>query len=163
MSIVILDACSVINMVNAGIIKKLKLINGYSFYIGRLVLEECLDIEKREVIERCLSDGVVNFMNEDLSISEFSSVSNKYNLGKGESECIAYLAKKGTIVCTDDNKARKCIERDFGKDYYFGSLYVLRELVRQKLITCDESIKGHAIMVISGAFLPKIDESYLCN
>ncbi|WP_339699364.1 hypothetical protein [uncultured Roseivirga sp.] len=163
MPAVILDACSVINMINAEVIQKLEVIDGYTFHIGNLVLEECLDEAQKIVVRQCILDGVIEPVTNDLTVREFNSISNKYGLGKGESECIAYMKKIGAIVCTDDNKARRSIERDFGKPFYFGSLFILREMVRQNLISCDESIRSYAIMVISGAFLPQTDESYLCQ
>ena len=60
-------------------------------------------------------------------------------------------------------KARTTAKKLYNLTRVIGSLVLLREGVRRSSITCVEANLIYLLMKSRGAFLPFVDEKYLCN
>jgi predicted nucleic acid-binding protein len=161
---VVLDACAIINLINAEVLQKVSLIPNYNLYVGdNLLDQEILNQAQKICIEVLLSNGLIKLLKSNVSLSEFTILKNKYDLGDGETECIGLCKRHGFYIATDDFKARKCAKKELGESSVAGSLFLLRESVRTNILSCDEAKKAFAIMIAKGGYLPKIDDNYLCS
>jgi predicted nucleic acid-binding protein len=152
-----IDACSLIILDKGGVLGKVLALNGHEFFIGSFVEEECGILVKSYV-----QQGVLNKLpDERLSLHDFMTLLNRYALGYGEAECIAFCISEGLSFCSDDAKARKSAEAELGASRVVGTLYLLRECVRSGLLTREEAILSYEQMKVRGAFLPDWPDGYL--
>lgn len=160
----VLDACSIINLINGGVLHRIALIPGYKIYIGDHLLEqEILNPAQKIIVESLILNGKLILLESDITLSEFTSLKIKYNLGDGETECIALCKKHDFNIVSDDSKARKSSIKELGTQRVYGSLFILRESVRANLLSCEEAKKVFAMMKIKGGFLPDINDDYFCE
>lgn len=161
---IILDSCTLINLINAEALTIVFSLSGFKFFIGELVYDECCQIdEQKTFIDICINTGKVEILKDQISITEFKEIKSKYSLGDGESESIALSKKIGYAVATDDSKARKSVVKEVGETQLCGSIFLIRELIQQCHITCLEGQEIQNIMIACGGFLPRVDEDYLCK
>ncbi len=84
-----------------------------------------------------------------------------YDLGDGETECLAFADNDAAIViCSDDSAARAVASQRFGSERVVGSLYLLRECVRQNLIIHVQARAVYELMKYRGGFLPELPDDY---
>lgn len=161
---IILDSCSIINLINGEVFDKIFSLKNYCFYLGLIVQEECYkEPEQIPIIDLAISSKKLLLIEEDIELSKYKEYKKKYNLGDGETESIISAKDHNMTIASDDNMARKSAIIEIGEENVVGTIYLLREMVRQNLIQCDESIESLLIMKIRGGFLPLIGTDYLCN
>lgn len=161
---IVIDACSLINLINGQVLHKILLIPANTFYVGDNLLEqEILNDGQKLLIEAFLIDNKIQLLQSTVTLSEFKILKSRYGLGDGETECMAICKNYNFCIATDDGKARKCSVKELRKGNVIGSLYLLREAVRNDLLTCEEAKEAFTLMKKSGGFLPKIDDNYLCE
>jgi predicted nucleic acid-binding protein len=108
-------------------------------------------------IERLVTAGRVDLLSGDkIMASEVGTIADRYNLGLGESECIAIGRKFGIAVASDDRKARHAATRELGASNVIGSIGLLRLCVKAKIVTGSEAFEKYEEMKRRGAFLPRI-------
>ncbi len=164
MSEVVLDSCTLINLINANVLMRVCSLNDYSFFIGELVYEECCEVDEQKVIiDTFIDTRKITILKNKISISEFKDIKNSYSLGNGESESIALAKKFNYVVATDDSKARNSAMKEVGRTKLCGSIFLLRELVQRGIVTCVEAQSLQNKMKSLGGFLPKVDPNYLCK
>ena len=158
---VILDASSTINLDNGGVLQTvLKLAScGYAFFVGPIVRQECGDLSA--FLDTQVTAGSLVYMADDsTSPADFSSILNRYELGLGESECIAFAHQHGLIVCTDDGAARRASTQHLGASRVVGSLKLLRECVCHGLLVAEGAVSAYEQMKSCGAYLPSMPNDY---
>lgn len=158
---VVLDACTLINLINGQILKSVSLLPGYKlFIIDNLLEQEILNESQRIYINVLVSTSVITIIESPVTVTEFLSLKEKYDLGAGELECIALCRKQGLHMASDDRKARKCAAAELQTTQVIGSLYFLKALVQEKLVEAIEAKECLALMKKKGAYLPNVDEFY---
>lgn len=164
MKFVVLDSCALINLLNADILKKVFKLSDHVFYIGELVRDECYIVEdQKEIIESQINKGLLKVLEGQISFKEFKAIKDKFGLGDGETESIALSKKLNFHIATDDKKARNSAMEEVGEDFLCGSLYLLKQMIRQGIISCTEGLVLYKLMKIKGGFLPNVDINYLCK
>jgi predicted nucleic acid-binding protein len=164
MKFVILDSCALINLLNAEILKKIFKLDDHVFYIGELVRDECFAVdEQKKTIEFFINKGVLKVLEGQISFTEFKDIKNKFGLGDGETESIALSKKLNFHIATDDRKARNSALEEVGSEFLCGSLYLLKQMITQGILTCTEGLVIYKLMKIKGGFLPSVDVNYLCK
>jgi predicted nucleic acid-binding protein len=152
-----IDACSLIILDKGGVLGKVLALDEHEFLVGSFVEEEC-----GTLLESYLQDGALKRLpNERLSLHDFVSLLDRYDLGYGETECIAFCISEGLSFCSDDGRARKSAEGELGATRVVGTLYLLRECVRSSLLTKAEAKLAYEQMKVRGAFLPDWPDGYL--
>jgi predicted nucleic acid-binding protein len=158
---IILDASSSINLCRGGVLEiVLKLAAfGFVFHIGSIVRSECGDL--CDFLDLQAASGILVVLPDDtLSPIEFAEILNLYDLGLGETECIALAHQRTLCVCTDDKAARKAAVQHLGADRVLGSLKLIRNCVCQRLLGSQEAFIAYELMKSRGAFLPPISTDY---
>jgi predicted nucleic acid-binding protein len=158
---IVIDTCSIFNAINSnslGIILSLP----YKFFIGPIVYGECTK-QPCPKLEAELKGNKIELLDPNLiSVALFSSMSNKYKLGDGETECLCYGKTMNLYVCSDDRKARESITSELGSDYLIGTIGLLKISKEQSLITCPQAFTIYQEMKIKGAFLPELKPNFFC-
>lgn len=95
-----------------------------------------------------------------LSANKFSDVLKLYDLGLGETECIALAEQQDLCVCTDDKAARRAAIKHLGESRVLGSLALTRACVCHRLLTAGDAFMAYETMKACGAFLPVIPSDY---
>lgn len=162
---IILDSCSIVNLINGGCLDKILTLPGFKFYVGDILIEnELLNSFQKSLILTAIQKCLITNLNDDIPISIFSSYNQKFNLGIGETECIIRCKKNDFTICTDDKKARKCAKEELGQQNVIGSLHLLKLCVSHKLMSCEDAIASYEAMQNKGGFLPKkLDKKYFCE
>ena len=158
---VVLDACSIINLINGNLLQKVILLPSYKYFIGELLFEqELLNNIQKIKIQACIDNKNIMLLNSIITLSEFNTLKSLYDLGLGETECIALCKRFDYHISTDDLKARYSAEKELGKEKVIGSLYFLKKLKETGITSTEESYKSYLSMKKAGGFLPKIDQSF---
>jgi predicted nucleic acid-binding protein len=157
----ILDSSSTISLHNGGLLKTVLQLTStdFVFHIGTVVRDECGDL--RQVLDQQSAEGrLVILPGNTLTAAQFNVVLELYELGLGETECIALAEQQSLVVCTDDKAARKAAIQHLGKDRAVGSLRLIRECVCARHITTRDAFACYETMKSRGAFLPDIVATY---
>jgi predicted nucleic acid-binding protein len=158
---VVLDASSSINLHRSGLLEVVLALSsfGYVFYLGYIVRDECGDLQ--EFLDTQARTGNLTMLPDNaLTPQEFTDVLNLYDLGLGETECIALAKQLSLSVCTDDRAARKAAAEHIGENRVFGSLRLIRECVCRGLIPAQDAFLAYETMKARGAFLPCVSAAY---
>jgi len=158
---IILDASSSINLHRGGLLEAVLSLSSFAFtfYVGCIVKGECGDLQEW-LTAQAARGRLVILPDDTLSPQEFADVLNLYDLGLGETECIALAKQQGLCVCTDDKAARRAATEHLGDGSVVGSLRLIRECVCQGLLTAQAAFLAYQAMKDRGAFLPPIADSY---
>ncbi len=162
---ILFDASSIINLINGKVIDKVFDVQGFSFSISPIVYDETYitDYQKQE-LDFYIGNNKLCFLDTDVDLEMFLNYRDKLNLGAGEIECLL-IAKTNPEYCIscDDKNARRKLKIELGETSITGSLFLLREMVRQGILVCEEAILSFLLMKKKGGFLPNINEEYLCT
>jgi predicted nucleic acid-binding protein len=156
---VILDASSTINLHRADLLPVILRLTSIAFHVGYIVREECEGI-KRFIDIQVSAGTLVLVPDSTLTARKFAEILGLYDLGLGETECIALAEQQGFLICTDDKAARKAATRHLGSERVLGSLRLLRECVCQGLLAPGKAFVAYEAMKAAGAFLPSVPANY---
>ena len=157
-----LDACTIIFLTNGKVLDSILRLQGRTWFVGQFVLDEChKDGRVIPELQQAIDDGRITLLDgSEISAADFLNLLQRHGLGDGETECLAYSIFDGRVVCTDDKKARNIIISISGGDKVIGSLGLLKEAVKQGLLTSVDAMKAYNLMVAKGAFLPTIPSNF---
>lgn len=157
----VLDSSSAINLHHGNALEVVLglVCSGFTFCVGAIVRDECGELRDAfDVYAHC--GRIVLLPDDTLIAAEFTRILNLYELGLGETECIALAEQRGLTVCTDDKAARMAAIRHLGEGRVLGSLRLLRTSVCERLITSDQAWASYLTMKMRGAFLPNISHAF---
>lgn len=157
---VIVDASSLINLMKAGALAIVLRLEGFTFNIGPLVEYEC-GPEAPELTAAIADGSIARLDDNALSANAFANFMGLYDLGDGETECLAFADDNPEFtICTDDGAARAAASGHFGGDRVVGSLFLLRECVRKGILKGEEARGLYELMRKMGGFLPDLADDY---
>jgi predicted nucleic acid-binding protein len=149
------DACSVINVGNSGVVAAV-LALPHAYFIGPAVLGESEPLDP--AVQRACDDRRIIVLGEsDVDLAEYLRVAEA-RLGDGETECIALAATNGWLVCSDDRRARKVASDRLGADRVIGTIRLLMQCMAAGHLTSADAFAAYIRMVKAGAFLPKLTQ-----
>lgn len=132
---------------------------GFNFHMGTVVRGECGELSSS--IEKHVSNGRLTVLpGKTVTATQFAHILNLYELGLGETECIAHAEQRVLTVCTDDKAARRAAELHLGTGRVVGSLALIRECACSQRITSLAAYVSYELMRSKGAFLPDVSSSY---
>lgn len=158
---VIMDACSIINLHNGGVLRCICGIPDLHFQVGPIVGGECSE-DCALIIASLHSDGDLEYLEDNcLDLDSFLDFVDKHKLGDGESECIllASLDEESSICCDDRRGRTKALEM-IGEERVFGSLRLLKFAVQHSILHSSEAFEAYKLMRSAGGFLPIIGIAY---
>ncbi len=157
----IIDASSLINLVNGTMLDTVLRLHSRRFWIGPFVLGECG--RQTPEIEGELA-GRLNVLDEEsLSGTLFLDMLAEHGLGLGETECLAFALNGDHAVCTDDAKARAMCTAKLGAARVLGTARLLQECVERTLATPEEAVAAYELMRARGGFLPALTFTYFAT
>lgn len=158
---VIMDACSVINLHNAGLLSTVCAIEGITVQIGPIAGGECSEDCALELATLHDDDDLVYLSDTELDSEVFLEFVNANKLGDGEAECILLASEDANaVVCCDDMRGRKKAIDLLGEERLMGSIRLLKIAVESGVIAPHEAFAGYERMRVAGGFLPDIDQEY---
>ncbi|MBN6111408.1 hypothetical protein [Xanthomonas bonasiae] len=158
--IVLLDASTVINLVNGGVFDAVLSIEGVEYQVGSLVRDEVSSAA--EVLDLELAKGSLTLADDGLvSYSEFLVAKNDMGLGDGETECILIASAIRSQIACDDGRARKAAIKRLGHESLVtGSLGLMQRACSQGLISPEVAYLAYEEMRKLGGYLPQIDINF---
>jgi predicted nucleic acid-binding protein len=93
-----------------------------------------------------------------MAASSFATLLNKYNLGLGETECIAFSFQDQFVISCDDPAARRVMAAQIGPKRLTGTLGLLVLAVRDKIVIADHAFASYQQMRAVGGYLPSRSE-----
>lgn len=161
---IVLDACSLINLINGGNFDAVLGLSNKILTIGEVVYNEVAKIpSQKRIIDSKIASGELQVLNEDIPLEVWESFQGRHELGDGETECLCFARLLGHKVCCDDKLARKALVGEFGSQNLIGSLRLLKWSVEQKIIPCNEARFSYLEMKLKGGFLPtNVPHNYFC-
>lgn len=156
--IVVLDASTLINLDNGGVLAEVLSHPGRTFQISPEVRRESRTVAQG--IKAAVKRGDIDWVNDTaIDAQEYKDALDMWELGPGETECILVAKSLGCSVACDDGSARKVIEREIGASRMTGTVGLLRDAVVARLLTGDEAFVAYEQMKRLGGFLPKLSRA----
>lgn len=153
----IIDASSLINLDNGGVLNAL--IEGGKFVFGPAVEAEVGDA----LADAALQAGAKLLDDSVIPASVARSIAMKFELGDGEMECLTFCEFDPELrMCSDDAAARRAANIRFGPGRVVGTIGLLREAVAAGILSCATAKTGYAKMLDAGAYIPRNLDSSIC-
>ncbi|WP_257555734.1 hypothetical protein [Sphingobium sp. CFD-2] len=160
---VLMDACSIINLSNAHSLERVVLLPDYRLAVSPTVVGECNTGAATEIVDLHAA-GLLDFVDIDaVPTDRYFDLLSELALGEGETECIAIAEMRDCLLCCDDRKARRCASDIIGEERLMGSLRLLRFSVHQHLMSGDEAMEFYHTMIDCGGFLPNVNLEYFTD
>lgn len=152
----VFDASALINLVNAGVLAEVLRLPGNFYFVGGLVEEESDSI--RSQIAQAIEIGTLARLDDTaISAATYLGLLETYELGEGETECIAAaLDRNDLIVVSDDRRARYVATVLLGTNRVTGTIGLLRLTVANGVLGMKQAFEAYQVMRSLGAFLPKL-------
>ncbi|MBB6562937.1 putative nucleic acid-binding protein [Acidovorax soli] len=153
--IVVLDASTLINLHNGGVLAQVLSLPGRSFQVSPEVRRESRTVANE--IQVAVERGDIEWVDDTaIAATEFEDALAFWELGPGETECILAAKALGCVVACDDGAARRVIAQEIGASRMTGTVGLLRETVVAGYLTATEAFTAYLQMKRLGGFLPHL-------
>jgi predicted nucleic acid-binding protein len=150
-----IDTCALLNLSNGQALELAASIPGIQLVVGTAVLAEAQSIA--EELTQLIEAGQIEPLDENAIPAEgFSNLQERFDLGDGETECIAAAVHAGYNIVCDDRAARQAAVVLVGEARVTGSIGLLRQCVAHKLMSADAAYGAYERMKLLGGFLPEL-------
>ncbi|MBN8747173.1 MAG: hypothetical protein J0I65_06650 [Variovorax sp.] len=156
--IVVLDASTLINLVNGEVLAAALSLPGHDFQVSGVVRQESKTVAA--ALEAAVDSGALAWVDDSMiSANQFSEAKADWQLDDGETECILAGHALGCVVASDDLAARKVVISKLGGGRLLGSIGLLRLAILEELLEPEEAFAAYKLMVARGGFLPEFDRA----
>lgn len=156
--IVILDASTLINLVNGEVLAAILNIPGVAFQMSTAVRTESKSIA--DGIDAAVDGGRLGLVDDSLiSVSVFRDAKRLMQLGDGETECILAAAAMRCAIGCDDRAARKLAKQRLGAGKVIGSIGLLRMAINAGLLSSEAAFASYELMIERGGYMPQLAQS----
>jgi predicted nucleic acid-binding protein len=161
---IIYDASSLINLANGGVLERIISGTNSVSLVGPQVLAECSSI-KSELDLLIESHELLLMSDEELPAETYFEILEKFRLGPGETECIAFARQYPDIsaISCDDRRARIVCSEVIGESRLTGTIGRLKFAIENNLLSIGDATNAYQNMVLSGGFLPKLNPFLFSN
>lgn len=157
--IIIIDASTLINLVNGEVLPHVFHLPGTRFLISGMVVDESKTIAA--VVKGAIDAGFLDLVDGDLiSMSDFIKAKAELNLGDGETECILAAQAIPCHFACDDKAARNCAKNRLHSDNVIGSIGLLQMTVKSAVLGPDEAMTAYTKMIEHGGYLPSLPSDH---
>jgi len=162
---IVLDACSLINLMNSDRLETVLNLANTKYYISQAVYNEVAKITSQKTeVDKYITDGKLNVWKQNINVGLLAHLFDTYGLGDGETESTAICKENNFLLCCDDKKARTAAQKEITDAHLMGSLRLLKHAVIENIIKCTEAQVSYIEMVVKGGFLPKnVENDYFCR
>ena len=158
----IIDASSIINLYNGEALDIVTQLSDRRLCLSPLVIGECGPSCAAELL-RLEKSGSLRFDPQTISAELFLQMLEDFDLGEGETECLALSVTEAYVFCCDDGRARNIGKAKLGADRVVGSLRLLRWSVEDALINADRAFAIYQKMKGAGGFLPDMTRDWFAG
>jgi predicted nucleic acid-binding protein len=158
--VIVLDASTLINLANGGVLGLVLSLPGERFLISSVVKRESRSIAI--AIDSAVASGQLALIDDDLIPSAlFKQTKARLSLDEGETECILAASALGCGIACDDRAGREKAASELGSQRVTGSIGLL-SLAAQRvhLLTAHGAYEAYRKMVRHGGFLPALSPDY---
>lgn len=159
----LLDACSIINLVNAGVLATACSLRKVEWWVPPIVEAEVDGTCRDAVAEVRRTQRLFAVDDTGVDAELYLKLLDEHGLGAGETECMAVALVEGHSICCDDRRARRVAETLLGPDRVFGTVRLLRCCVQEELIACAQARALLLDMRQRGGFLPDTPQTFFCR
>jgi predicted nucleic acid-binding protein len=155
------DACALFNLHNGGVLETAASIEDCPFLLGKAVYGEARSIT--EELDRLLGIEKLAWIDDAaIPASEFWRLKEQFDLGDGETECLATALHLKCRLVFDDMAARRAGIELIGEARVTGSIGLLRACVDAGTLERGVAYQAYELMKTLGGFLPNmtIDEMF---
>ena len=152
----VVDASSVINLINGGALHLLRKLRRRRFWVTRSVINEVWPTDGKQVLTEVALDGLSVIDDVDINVGRFLELLESYLLGAGETESIVACEVLGHTLCCDDRKARDLGRTILGENRVTGSIGILKWYVSELALDPTNVYQMYQVMIAKGGFLPNI-------
>jgi predicted nucleic acid-binding protein len=152
---IIFDASALFNLVHGDVFDVILSVLDQPPCLGPQVKAECITIAS--ALDQAVRAYRLEMLDDTvLPASLFFQLLEKYELGAGETECLAFASVQPLLVCCDDRRARNMITRELGDGRVTGTLGLLIRAIQAGVLTPDRATAAYQLMRRRGAFLPDV-------
>ena len=156
---IVLDASTLINLANGGVLGIVLSLPGERFLISGVVKRESRSIAR--AIDSAVASGKLALIDDDLVPGAlFKQTKARLFLDEGETECILAARALGCGIACDDRAGREKAASELGSERVTGSIGLLSLARRACLLTADSAYEAYRKMVRHGGFLPVLPLDY---
>jgi predicted nucleic acid-binding protein len=164
-SIVIQDACVLINLLASGRFEDIASGCGLRFAIASVVAQETMYLHNADFVEREMIDlkplvekGILETLTAESENEKLRYIELALNLDDGEAESIAIAEARNFGLATDDRKARKLIQREGLKIKLWSTCSLLQHW-QSKCSISDRDLKNALKNIFKRAkYCPKLGQ-----
>lgn len=158
----IIDNCSLTNLANCGLLSVCLTLLEHAFYVTPTVCDiECTTCKTE--VDSLIINGCLSKLEFTPDLPDFIRLTNQYKIDAGECESILACQLHEFAFISDDKAARDCAASILGENNKTGSLGLIRQLVANNSITCEDAINAYHSIKIAGGFMPRINpKAELC-
>lgn len=156
------DACSLINLSNAGALSLVCRLKRCRLWISSGVAGECGGECAVQLLSLAATGGISRIDDATMPATRILDLLGEHGLGQGETEAIAACEKFGFTLCSDDGPARTLGAALLGASRVTGSVRLLQWCVEEQLIGCIAAFGLFGVMRDCGGFLPRIERPFFC-
>ncbi|MDZ5634255.1 MULTISPECIES: hypothetical protein [unclassified Janthinobacterium] len=157
--IIIIDASTLINLVNGEVLLRVFHLPGTRFLISGMVVDESKTIAS--VVKGAIKAGFLDLLDgEMISMSDFTKAKAELNLGDGETECILAAEAIPCHFACDDRAARNCAKKRLDSAKVMGSIGLLQMTVKAAVLRSDEAMAAYTKMIAHGGYLPPLPSDH---
>jgi predicted nucleic acid-binding protein len=152
----ILDACTLINLVNGEVLAQILDLPDCEFLVSPMVRDESSSIA--QAVDHAVESGRLGFVDDEIIPAvEFARAKRAMRLGNGETECILAAERLGCHMACDDQQARRrATERLGDASRVIGSIGLLRILCSAHLMPPEQALAAYSLMRSRGGYLPEL-------
>lgn len=154
MTVAIIDACALINLINSGAAPALAQLH-WDLRCQGLVEDELAD--QAAQLEKLFQLDIVTRIAGDIPAGEVAQIVTTYRLGIGEAECIAFCLRNDWHFISDDQRARKIATVSFGAKRVTGTIGVLCDCVDHGIMSNASADAALQLARQAGGYLPVFD------
>jgi predicted nucleic acid-binding protein len=157
---ILLDASSVIDLINGQILGVILELPDHEFVIGPQALGECS--KRHPEIDQAIADGrILLAADEQIPAQRFIELLSELELGFGETECMVLSEFcEEYVICCDDKRARAVGTTKFGSGRVTGTIALIRKCVSAGLLTKLSARQTVEMMKVMGGYLPEIPDDF---
>lgn len=154
MTVAIIDACALINLINTAAGPVLAQLD-WDIKCQGLVEDELED--QTAQFESLVQLNVITRIAGDIPANEVAEIVIKHRLGVGEAECIAFCHRNDWLFISDDQRARKVAATFFGVNRVTGTIGLLCDCVDKGIMSNVTATAALQLARQAGGYLPAFD------
>ena len=159
---VVVDACSLINLSNAGALSLVCRLKRCRLWVCSGAAGECRAQCALDLITLAASGSLHPVLDATIPAARVLDLLAQNGLGQGETESIAACEALEYVLCSDDGPARKLGVSLLGAHRVTGSIRLLQWCVGENLCDCAMAFGLFGTMRDRGGFLPCTHRDFFC-